>query len=1180
MGGISPLGSAYQGSVLSSLPPLDPNEIEFYIDSPTKKKPREQCRSEKRKVGCFTYNLLVFPAGNQSSFTSTGKLAVYVEAVDVERKDPRWVYSSVKFSVCVLNFKDIRQSLYHEDTHSFCASALDRGWPDLLSHAEMTRENGWLDEHGRLCVRATVCVRQADTIVMGADYDTRKETGYIGLKNHGATCYLNGLLQSYFHIGRFREIVYQMSGGMAHGEESPTGGTRMSLPLALQSVFLRLESAEQAVNTMELTRAFGWDSMDAFTQHDVQELARILCDKLEEKLKGTSGDRAIQDLFQGEVENYIECIDIDYKSRKKEFFYDVPVNVRGLSGDPLESLEKALEEFTAVEIMEGDNAYDAEDKGKQRARKGIRFLGFPPVLSFQLKRFSFDYEKLDNVKLNDRFSFPTCLHLPGNSGCLYDLHTVLVHSGDVHSGHYYAFIRPLGIKGGWFRFDDEQVSPCSEFSAVEDNFGGQDVFPSNKFSYPHKAPTVRPRIHSAYMLVYIRREMEESILMNPTSVIAEVEDRVQAEARKIDQRKKLNEEAKQTAHLFVHTTTDFLGKSGFGSLLELTPQDSTRHLSVKKDVKVSDLSQIIAQRFFSSPITARNTALFYAYSSSSRNVPRWTLMSPVYVGGSMGSTPKSSRLENKRIFPSENPDTQSESVERRVSDFMLDAETHILAVASDSDALSSWTDSTPFVLVHLKFFDVASKRLETIGFHHFHIDDQIGSIIPLFAQHVSPMSRSREIENWLAFEELLHFGKEMRIVELLSSFGGERISNGSILVLQRNTITDAETEESSEDDMAVVPSLTPPKFPTRTVSDYALSLTSSVKAELFIHSTSDRISTDGILANGVLEASASSTLVAPEEEKSIAAVIAMDSRWNLRVVVAEIIKILSLTIDNKSQRLEVYERNPLSVRDAPIATSDDLLRIGRVAKIGTCKHLVPNIDNGDPHHAFTWKLHAIVVPKNAICIRIFDLSVRETSNFLVSLSDFPDPKHVTVSKLAAIGAKRATLPPSPNKRFALVEFYKSQISKLHKTDDSVDLEQVLINTTNFTSEYLRLEPDQPENITGKVTCFVSHVDKASGISFGYPFVLHVDGNSARRAKISIQEKLCVSDKIWNKWRLCMESHSHGSKYVHLKDDDNVQALSADGPIRLVLEHNHPCPELLGLHRATTPSAIYKPLTIR
>src|SRR5258708_11187348 len=37
--------------------------------------------------------------------------------------------------------------------------------------------------------------------------------------------------------------------------------------------------------TNELTKSFGWKSLDSFLQHDVQEFNRVLQDKLESKMK-------------------------------------------------------------------------------------------------------------------------------------------------------------------------------------------------------------------------------------------------------------------------------------------------------------------------------------------------------------------------------------------------------------------------------------------------------------------------------------------------------------------------------------------------------------------------------------------------------------------------------------------------------------------------------------------------------------------------------------------------------------------------------------------------------------------------------------------------------------------------------------------------------------------------------
>lgn len=52
------------------------------------------------------------------------------------------------------------------------------------------------------------------------------------------------------------------------------------------------------------------------------------------------------------------------------------------------NLLESLQKYTAEEMLEGNNAYDAEIFGKQTARKGVRFLRFPPVIQFHLKRFT------------------------------------------------------------------------------------------------------------------------------------------------------------------------------------------------------------------------------------------------------------------------------------------------------------------------------------------------------------------------------------------------------------------------------------------------------------------------------------------------------------------------------------------------------------------------------------------------------------------------------------------------------------------------------------------------------------------------------------------------------------------------------------------------------------------------
>ena len=67
-----------------------------------------------------------------------------------------------------------------------------------------------LYDPGRGYLFNDTCVVEADVAVRRVvDYwshDSKKETGYVGLKNQGATCYMNSLLQTLYHIPYFRKV--------------------------------------------------------------------------------------------------------------------------------------------------------------------------------------------------------------------------------------------------------------------------------------------------------------------------------------------------------------------------------------------------------------------------------------------------------------------------------------------------------------------------------------------------------------------------------------------------------------------------------------------------------------------------------------------------------------------------------------------------------------------------------------------------------------------------------------------------------------------------------------------------------------------------------------------------------------------------------------------------------------
>jgi ubiquitin carboxyl-terminal hydrolase 7 len=345
----------------------------------------------------------------------------------------------------------------------------------------------------------------------------------IGIINLGATCYMNSMLQSLFHIAALRRAVYQLPLPDAKNDAK-------NIPHQLQLLFYRLQTHTAAVDTRALIASFGWTGNEVYQQHDVQEFARVLLDHLDvsmSKVKSENNFDAspsfIKYLFEGKSQTYIDCPAVRYSSVRDESFFDISLDVQGAGPTLMDSLRR----YIAIETLNGDNQYRTPSNGLQDAVRGTRFLQFPRVLQLQLKRFAYDPNLDAMSKVNDRFEFPieldlsTFLHRPAaqfpslslkaetDLECQYLLHSVLVHSGSATGGHYYVFVRPdpLNQPSVWYRLDDDRVARCPTQEAVNDNFGGppdqqQSIF-STLSSYFVK-PEYANRQHSAYMLTYIR----------------------------------------------------------------------------------------------------------------------------------------------------------------------------------------------------------------------------------------------------------------------------------------------------------------------------------------------------------------------------------------------------------------------------------------------------------------------------------------------------------------------------------------------------------------------------------------------------------------------------------------------------------------------------------------------------
>nr|XP_025887466.1 ubiquitin carboxyl-terminal hydrolase 13-like isoform X1 [Solanum lycopersicum] len=535
-------------------------------------------------AGGYKWRILLFPKGKNSEY-----LSMYLGAADSTALPSGWVIHA-HFSLSVVNQTQNDYSIRKETQHRFCSTASEWGFKPFMSLVELyDPDKGYLV--GDMCtIEAEVAVLSDSEFMLYDSIHSKKATNFVGLKNQGATCYLNSLLQTFYHIPYFRKAVYNM----------PT--TENDMPLALQNLFYKLQFSGKSVATRELTKSFGWDSSDVFMQHDVHELNTVLCEKLEGKMKGTIVEGTIQQLFEGHNMSYIECINVDYKSTCTDTFNDIQLLVKGCS-DVYASFDKYVE----VDYLDGDNKYSSELYGLQDAKKGVLFIDFPPVLQLHLKRFEYDSMRGNDSKINDPYEFPLQLDLDRENGKylspeadrtvrnLYTLHSVLAHGGSVTGGHYYAFIRPT-LSNQWYKFNDERVTKVDAKRALEDQYGGQGK------QLPQTNPGYEFQISensNAYLLVYIRESDKEKIMctVEQKDIGEHLRARFEIDQEDEEQKKKDESEANLYTVIKVARDEDIRQQIGKDIYFDLVDHEKVKCFRIQRETLFSAFKEDIKKEF-------------------------------------------------------------------------------------------------------------------------------------------------------------------------------------------------------------------------------------------------------------------------------------------------------------------------------------------------------------------------------------------------------------------------------------------------------------------------------------------------------------------------------------------------------------------------------------------------------
>ncbi|XP_017336946.1 probable ubiquitin carboxyl-terminal hydrolase FAF-X isoform X2 [Ictalurus punctatus] len=384
----------------------------------------------------------------------------------------------------------------------------------------------------------------------------RPTKGFVGLKNAGATCYMNSVIQQLYMIPSIRNGILAIEGAISDVDDDMSGDEKqdneadrkeynIGVLRHLQVIFGHLAASRLQYYVprgfWKQFRLWG-EPVNLREQHDALEFFNSLVDSLDEALKALGHPSMLSRVLGGSFADQKICQGCPHRYECEESFTTLNVDIRNH-----QNLLDSLEQYVKGDLLEGANAYHCEKCNKKvDTVKRLLIKKLPPVLAIQLKRFDYDWERECAIKFNDYFEFPRELdmepytvagvaklensevsserqvinqnapldpELGGSSR--YRLVGVLVHSGQASGGHYYSYIVQRhsnsvdGQRDCWYKFDDGDVTECKMDDDEEMKnqcFGGE--YMGEVFDHMMKRMSYRrqKRWWNAYILFYERMD--------------------------------------------------------------------------------------------------------------------------------------------------------------------------------------------------------------------------------------------------------------------------------------------------------------------------------------------------------------------------------------------------------------------------------------------------------------------------------------------------------------------------------------------------------------------------------------------------------------------------------------------------------------------------------------------------
>jgi ubiquitin carboxyl-terminal hydrolase 9/24 len=140
----------------------------------------------------------------------------------------------------------------------------------------------------------------------------RAECGYVGIKNGGATCYMNAVLQQLYMIPGVTDHLLSIEDEMTNTADEKT----TSMFWQVQNLFAHLkESKSEYYVPEQFWKAFRmWgQEINLREQQDAFDFFISMTDQIDEHLKKMNKDSIFKNVFEGTFSNQFICKDCPHK---------------------------------------------------------------------------------------------------------------------------------------------------------------------------------------------------------------------------------------------------------------------------------------------------------------------------------------------------------------------------------------------------------------------------------------------------------------------------------------------------------------------------------------------------------------------------------------------------------------------------------------------------------------------------------------------------------------------------------------------------------------------------------------------------------------------------------------------------------------------------------------------------